>query len=131
MSLYNVKIFLNFWFNKYPKMTKNERKDYHQYIKSNRATKHKLRKIIKNYGPWDYGYLIDMINEVAKNWCDYYKLGYNVQALDSEGQPTRLEIAEHIVSLCNKFYDINCVNEQEKIKELFDYLGKYLIIMWD
>ena len=131
MSLYKVKRYLNFWLNKYSKFTKDERIAYRKCVKSNKIAKTKLRKIIQKYGPWDYGYLIDMINEVAKNWCDYYKLGYNVQALDSEDQPTRLEIAEHIVSLCNKFYDINCVNEQEKIKELFDYLGKYLIIMWD
>ncbi len=131
MSLYKVKRYLNFWFNKYSKFTKDERMAYRKYVKSNKIAKTKLRKIIHKYGPWDYGYLIDMINAIANNWRDYYSIGYNVHALEIENQPTRLEIAEHIVSLCNKFYDINCTNEQEVIKELFEYLGKYLVIMWD
>ena len=130
----HIKGRLKFWFITYPKYNKDEKTNYHLYRKNLRKTRKILIKASKQFCPWDYGYLLDLIAPVIREWVEYYKRGYNVWAAETENQPSRLEVAQHLEELLNDYYDddsVTYINDGELLRELFKYLYLYITLMWD
>lgn len=128
---------IGFYVKEYPKMSKVEKEKRRQYYKTCRTFKKRLYQNLKGYGPWDYGWMLDTIKIMIEHWCEYYKLGYNVDAQEVEGGvPSRLEIAEKLRELYKNYEDAQIrveewCKEEECLKEFFDYLAKYILYMWD
>ncbi len=129
------------------KLTKQEKKDRKQYLKTCKKYKKELMEIVKkHYGPWD-NFLSNFFDVIVRHWKDYYELGYNVIALESENRPTRLQIALQMKTLYDKYQDMSVSNFKradgsidtdayeeayEKAKrEFFEYYMEYADDMWD
>lgn len=82
------------------KLTKQEKKDRKEYLKTCKKYKKELINIVKKYGPWD-NFLGAFFDVIVRHWKDYYKLGYNVWGVEIKdtpeyrdaNRPTRYEIA--------------------------------------
>ena len=110
------------------KLTKQEKKDRKQYLKTYKKYKKELMEIVKkHYGPWD-NFLGAFFNVIVRHWKDYYKLGYNVQAVEIKdtpefnkpNRPTRYEIACELERLYNRWNDFSGMDDN------FQYFEKYV-----
>lgn len=129
-------------------MTPQEKQDRKQYLRTNKKYNKQLKKLLKQYGPWD-NFIGEFVKIQIEHWVEYYSLGYNVMALETEGLPTRLQIALKLRDLYYNYVDFDCFNDKyklddgtldtEKIKKdylkckkaFFDYYFKYAPNMWD
>ncbi len=131
-------------------------KDRKQYLKTCKKYNKELKKLFKNYGPWD-NYTDCFLDIQIRHWIDYYTLGYNVVAqevkdtpeFNQPDRPTRLEIAKKLYELHNNYVDfkydkedylgddghldVDKINEgyRKAKREFFDYYIKYADDMWD
>jgi len=132
--LNKISKFCRFWFKDYPKFPEELKKKRKTYMKQRRHYKKMLRNAVKNYEPWDYGYMLSFIKIIVEHWCEYYELGYNVDGQETKDDtPSRLEIAEHLKILYEDFEkcEMFCRDDDTAIKNLFNYLGEYILYMWD
>jgi len=139
------------------KITREEKLKRKQYNEMNKKYKKELKKLIKEYYPYDNS--IETFFDIqVRHWIDYYSLGYNVMAMETKdvpefckpNAPTRLEIAKKLKELYDNYDNFNPLDakfrsedgihlDMLKIedayyktkKELFDYYFKYGGEMWD
>ena len=109
-----------------------------QYKRMMRKYKKELKKILKEIGPWEWGYITDYIITVIKWMRDYYKLGYNVMAMEDcdafpedAGKPTRLQSLNMAIQLYNRWQNVHddyykIAYTEEELKHYLD-LGFYLV----
>ena len=105
-----------------------KKKDYQKMM---RKYKKELKKILKETGPWEWGHMTDFMITFI-NWMrDYYKLGYNVWAMEDcdafpedANKPTRLQSLNKAIQLYNRWQNVG--EDYYKIayneKELKHYL---------
>lgn len=105
------------------------------YRKMLRQCKKDLKTFAKLYRPWDYGYLIEVMLIIFKNWEEYYKLGYNVHVAEGnifeECIPIRAHIAKTLFEKLNRVDDVDSVDPQKELRDFADYFYEYLRYMWD
>lgn len=95
--------------------------DKQKYKKMNRTYRKTLKKLVKDSGPWEWSYGLDMFIEFLKWMRDYYKLGYNVWATEDcnafpdidKDKPTRFESLDTAIKLYEKWQ--NCDDEFMKV----------------
>ena len=116
-----------------------KKKHWHLFQKRNKQAKRELKEVIKNYGPWDYCFMIKMMEICFRHMGDYYHDGYWVMACEAWetynlGQLPREEIAQQCAHYCQLL--LNYRGEDDKtemdvLNEFTQYLNKYLFYLWD
>ena len=113
-------------------MIKEERKNKKLYKKMNRKYHKMFKKMVKDCGPWDYGCIFIFIQNYLKWIQEYYTIGYNVVAMESEEGPTRKELADKLVKLFEEDCKLDyCDCNPETIKKFFNEFAEDIVYLWD
>lgn len=112
-------------------MTKEERKAKREYYKKLKATRKKLMKAAKEWGPWDHSYATDLFITSIEGFKWYYEQSYNVMAEDDKDMP-RAEKCKLILEAYNDYLECeDWAAETNKWNQFCDLVKKYLLYLWD
>lgn len=122
------------------------------YRKQLAKCRRELKRVANTYCAFDFGWLLDMMEIMFKNWAQYYTLGYNVDALercdvaddyihsDNEKDrelakklkaiPYRREIAKVLLEKVRLLKNWE-TDTRENFQSFGEYLGNWLPYMWD
>lgn len=117
------------------RLTKDERKARKLYWKKLKATRKKLKKAAKEWGPWDHSYATDLFITSIEGFKWYYEQNYNVWAEDDDANGDDISRAEKCACILNAFDDwMTCEDynlENKEWEEFCDVVKKYLLDLWD
>lgn len=88
-----------------------KKKIYHKIIKKYNK---KLKKDIKEFRPYDWGFIASTIIDMLKYMYEYYDNGYNVYQVDE----SRLEIVKSLGEVLNLFNEADKVNDGVNFKDI-------------
>lgn len=110
------------------------RKQKIEFRRKRKKAKKKLIKAAKRFRPYDYGFILDLVDIALEDFEDFYSSGIYVLQVDE----SRCEIASSIKEArakLSEYYDKESSPEndpaQKKIEEFFALLGKYIRTWWD
>ena len=89
-------------------------KDKIKYKKLVRKYHKQLIKAAKNFVPWEYGYIYELLDVALHYMKDYFELGYNVGQIDE----SRLEIVKSLTDTINLFEKGTTIEESQEFKDL-------------
>lgn len=99
----------------------------HEYRKMSRRMRRKLVRAAKKFKPWEYDYLLELINMALNYMFEYYMLGVNVLQCTEEQCSRRTELVEAL----NLLFQFREDDTQEKLKAFCDYISENLLKWWD
>lgn len=93
---------------------KRQKLEYKLYCRNTKRCRKKLQQIIKNWGPWDYGFIEGVVIQMLRGMEEYYYKGYNVWAKETKewdsnnkDAPTRYEIIHHLLGLYDTYTNMD------------------------
>lgn len=117
------------------RLTKEERKAKREYFKKLKATRKKLMKAAKEWGPWDHSYATDLFITSIEGFKWYYEQSYNVWAEDDDANGDDISRAEKCNRILKAFNDyLECEDwkvEMDKWNKFWDLVKEYLLYLWD
>ena len=109
-------------------------KEWVQFKKKNNKFKKELRKVIKTYGPWDYGFMLEFMEICTRHMAEYYHddnwVFSDYLDYEKEKTPSRETIATNLNNYIQKVQEAN-ITEVDDLKKLCDYMNEYLFYLWD
>ena len=130
----------------FSKDNKEEKAALKRCMKRVKATRKKMKKLIKTYGPWEWGYVHDFIILAVNDMYEFYNEGDNVWQSDDSRLETvnQLLKAKELIDEVDKFENgerkfedflkkgENYLEaEQKAYDDFYTYLGKYIRWWWD
>ena len=112
-------------------MTKEERFAKRKYWQMIKRYRKQLKKMAKNWNPWDWSYAVEMFIECVKGMREYYSQTYNVWALESEDGPSRLQICDYILDKWNAYNSASWDDELYRWDEMWRLVSGYMLELWD
>lgn len=112
-------------------MTKKERRQYRRMVKQYRK---RLNAIVKQWAPYDYADMIQLMYVSLQGMREYYEKGINV--LSSEvnewldpTMPTRAQICDMLIKSLEDYYTSTDIHAS--LDEFFEMLSKFIYELWD
>lgn len=103
-------------------------KEMIEYRKMTRKHRKALKKLVKNYADFDYGYLQDFVVTILKNMLEYYSEGNNIW----QTEETLTPILETLHEALKKADVIKANYDEAKYYEdFYTYIGKNICRWWD
>lgn len=120
------------------------KKEWRAYKKKRKAARKKLKKLLKTYGPWEWGYIQDFMEIIINDMYDYYNEGVNVWQTDETRVPiiNQLLKALDLIDQIDKIDNLDCPTSLEEAKrqednlqqayiDFYTHIGKNLRWWWD
>lgn len=89
-------------------------KDKIKYKKLVLKYRKQLIKAAKNFVPWEYGYIYELLDIALHYMKDYFELGYNVGQINE----SRLEIVKSLTNTIDLFEKGTIMEESQEFKDL-------------
>lgn len=107
---------------------KDERKKFRKKFKT---IKKRLIKSAKKFRPFDYGFMLDIIEICLEAMSLYFNNEYLV-AYDVEDERNQHELYSGTLKQCYELIrDRDDQNEHEKLKKAFEIMAEYIFGWWD
>lgn len=110
---------------------------FKQFKKNNKKLKRELMKAAKEFQPFDFGYLDEIVFKCVKFYYNFYKdpdlLYQDIEDEHSEYNKwfPQLEIANNMVNLLESEYLTNTKEEYTVRRKLYETIAKYSGYWWD
>lgn len=110
------------------KLPRKEIKAYRSLVKRYRK---RLKKLAKEWRPFDWSFATEMFMVCIEGMRDYYKEGNNVWAYETEGMPTREQMCNYILEKYEEYYKADFKDEFYRWDEMWRLVSGYMLELWD
>lgn len=112
-------------------MTRKERRQYRKMVKQYRR---RLNAIVKQWAPYDYADMMQLMFVSLQGMREYYEKGINVFSMEarewrSPDMPTRVQMCDMLVKSLEDYYSSTDANAN--FDEFFALLSKFIYELWD
>ena len=100
------------------------------YRKLRRKVRKQLRAEAKNFRLWDFAYLLRFVDVIVRAWSEFYR--EDNLLTDEREEDRRASVCKKLVELMDVYQNASGSQEEEEaIKNLFDYMKENLMCLWD
>lgn len=112
-------------------MTRKERRQYRRMVKQYRK---RLAAVVKQWAPYDYADMIQLMFISLQGMREYYAKGINVLSMETNelrtsDMPTRVQMCDMLVKSLEDYYSSTDANAN--FDEFFALLSKFIYELWD
>lgn len=112
-------------------MTRKERRQYRRMVKQYRK---RLAAVVKQWAPYDYEYMIQLMYVSLQGMREYYDKGINVLGCETKDfrdpdMPTRVQICDMLIKSWEDYYTSN--DPDANFDEFLALLSKFIYELWD
>ena len=112
-------------------MTRKERRQYRKMVKQYRK---RLNTIVKQWAPYDYADMMQLMFVSLQGMREYYEKGINVLSMEANewrdpDMPTRVQMCDMLVKSLEDYYASTDANAN--FDEFFALLSKFIYDLWD
>lgn len=112
-------------------MTRKERRQYKRMVKQYRK---KLHAVVKQWAPYDYADMIQLMFISLQGMREYYDKGINVLRGETKDyrdpdMPTRIQICDMLVKSLEEYYASDDPNAN--FDKFLALLSKFIYELWD
>ena len=100
------------------------------YRKLRRKVRKQLKKEAKDFRLWDFAYLLRFVDVIVRAWSEFYR--EDNLLTDEREDDRRATVCKKLVELMNAYQkSYGSQEEEEAIRNLFDYMKENLMCLWD